>query len=123
MSHSYTDLRVWQKAVELVTEVYKVTEKFPKRELYGLRNQLEHSAVSVPGNIAEGQGRASRRDFRHFLATARGSLFEMETQLVIANNLGYITKADLERLLADSGAINAMLCGLMDSMVDTATAS
>ncbi len=123
MSHSYQDLRVWQKAVDFVTEIYKTAAKFPKHELYGLRNQLQRSAVSVPSNIAEGQGRASRRDFHHFLATARGSLFEIETQLIIANNLGYISKADLKRLLADSRTINAMLCGLMESMADTATAN
>ncbi len=123
MSHSYQDLRVWQKAVDFVTEIYKTTAKFPKHELYGLRNQLERSAVSVPSNIAEGEGRASRRDFHHFLVTARGSLFEIETQLIIANNLGYISKADLKRLLADSRTINAMLCGLMESMADTATAN
>jgi four helix bundle protein len=76
MGHSYRDLLVWQKAVAMVTEVYRATQKFPREEVFALTTQLRRAAVSVPSNIAEGQGRLSRKDFRHFLGQARGSLLE-----------------------------------------------
>src|SRR3974390_1580167 len=85
---SYTDLVVWQKAVELVTEIYKATSTFPREEMFGLTSQMRRSAVSVPSNIAEGQGRATKGEFIQFLAHARGSLFELETQVLIAGELG-----------------------------------
>jgi four helix bundle protein len=90
MGQTYRDLVVWQKAMELVTEIYKATERFPKEEIYGLTSQLRRAAISVPSNIAEGQGRLTKKEFHHFLGYARGSLLEMETQLLIAQNLGYL---------------------------------
>src|SRR5271165_2194850 len=87
---SYRDLVVWQKAVELVTEVYSATSQFPREEVFGLTAQLRRCAGSVPGNIAEGQGRATKGEFIQFLSHARGSLFELETQLCIAGKLGYL---------------------------------
>jgi four helix bundle protein len=90
MGDSYKDLIEWRKAMELVTEIYRATREFPRDELYGLTNQLRRAAVSVPSNIAEGQARFSRKEFRHFLSHARGSLVEIETQLTIAQNLGYL---------------------------------
>ena len=116
MGHTYRELRVWQESVEMVISVYRLTQAFPKEELYGLSSQIRRSAVSVGSNIAEGQGRLSKKDFRHFLSQARGSLFELETQLVIACRLGYISEADLQAILKQTGAINAMLSGLMQSM-------
>lgn len=97
--NSYKDLIVWQKSVELVVEIYKLTEKFPKTEVYGLTSQMKRSAISIPSNIAEGRRRGSRKDFNHFIVIAYGSGAELETQLEIAKrlhfgeNLGY-NKAD-----------------------------
>lgn len=83
----YSDLIVWQKAMDLVVHVYEVTESFPQREVFGLTNQVRRAAVSIPSNIAEGQGRGTTKDFLHFLAIARGSLQEVETQLLLAYRL------------------------------------
>jgi four helix bundle protein len=76
---SFMDLRVWQQAIEMALQVYKTTELFPKHEIYGLTQQMRRAAVSVASNIAEGKGRWSAKDFRHFLFNARGSLLELET--------------------------------------------
>ena len=81
MVQSYRDLVAWNKAMELVTEIYRVTKKFPKEELFGLMSQLRRAAVSIPSNIAEGKGRLSKGEFRQFLGNARGSLAEVETQI------------------------------------------
>jgi four helix bundle protein len=89
---SYRDLIAWQKAIELVTEIYRATQGFPDRERFGLTSQLRRAAVSVPSNVAEGQGRRSTGEFKQFLGHARGSLLEVETQIFIANNLGYFRK-------------------------------
>ena len=91
MGRSYKDLVAWQKSMDLVTNVYRVTGSFPKEQLFGLTSQLRRAAVSIPSNIAEGQGRLSEKEFRYFLGQARGSLMEVETQLQIAINLGYLT--------------------------------
>ena len=116
MGHTYRELRVWQESVDMAVNVYGLTRSFPKEELYGLTSQLRRSAVSVGSNIAEGQGRLSKKDFRRFLSQARGSLFEMETQLVIAARLGHVPEPGLKAVLKQSGAVNAMLTGLMESM-------
>jgi len=116
MSYLYRDLIVWQRAIAMVTEVYRVTQVFPRAETYGLTSQLRRSAVSVASNIAEGQGRLSKPEFRQFLGMARGSLFEMETQIVIASNLGYISQETENRLAAISGEVSRLLHGLMQSL-------
>jgi four helix bundle protein len=116
MSHSYRDLIVWQRAIAMVTEVYRATQSFPREETYGLTSQLRRSAVSVASNIAEGQGRISKPEFRQFLGMARGSLLEMETQIVIAGNLGYLSGDTAGRLAASSGAVSRLLHGLMQSL-------
>jgi four helix bundle protein len=87
---SHNDLVVWQKSVELVTEIYKATSTFPREETFGLTSQMSRSAVSIPSNIAEGQGRATKGEFVRFLANARGSLFELKTQVHIAGSLGIL---------------------------------
>ena len=84
---SYKDLIVWQKAIQLVILIYKITEQFPKEELYGLTSQIRRSAISVPSNIAEGTGRSTRKDYKQFARIALGSVNELETQLIIAKNL------------------------------------
>ena len=87
---NYSELIAWQKAMDLVAMVYASTKTFPKEELYGLTNQLRRAAVSVPSNIAEGQGRKSRNEFVRYLSIAHGSLCEVETQILIAERLGYL---------------------------------
>ena len=89
MSHKYQDLIAWQKAKVFATEIYRVTEQFPRAEVYGLTSQLRRAAVSVASNIAEGQGRLTRGEFCHFLGQASGSLLEVETQLSIAVDLSF----------------------------------
>ncbi len=108
----HRDLLVWQKSMELVTELYKVSRAFPHDELYGLTNQLRRAAVSVPSNLAEGHGRSSKKEFFHFIGNARGSLMEVETQVEIARNLGYIAPAIASSLLGRIGEIGRMLTGL-----------
>ena len=90
MARSYRELLVWQKAKALAVSLYRETETFPKSETYGLNSQIRRAAVSVASNIAEGQGRLTRGEFKHFLGMARGSLLELDTQLAIAHDLGYI---------------------------------
>lgn len=114
MNHGYKDLIAWQKAMALVTSVYRATQGFPREERYGLTIQLRRSAVSVPSNIAEGQGRQTRGEFRQFLGIAKGSLMELETQLLIARNLGYL--ADAVPLLDQLAEVARLLNGLLNSM-------
>src|SRR6516162_8956483 len=116
---SYNDLVVWQKSVELVTEVYRATSTFPREETFGLTSQLRRSAVSVPSNIAEGQGRATKGEFIQFLATARGSLFELKTQVHIAGALGYLTTERTEELTLRADRIGQLLNGLLRSLGGT----
>jgi four helix bundle protein len=118
VGNSYTDLEVWQLSIDLVTDVYAASQRFPPEEIYGLASQVRKAAVSVPSNIAEGQGRVSSKDFHHFLAQARGSLMEVETQLVIAERLGYLEAAHLKKLLDRSGRVKSMLYRLMQSITD-----
>jgi four helix bundle protein len=94
-SRSYRDLDVWRLAIEFVKDVCRVIEKFPPSEIYGLTNQLRRAAISIPSNIAEGQGRNSSKEFRQFLVVALGSLAEVETQLIIANGIGYLAASEL----------------------------
>ncbi len=108
----YRDLETWQNAMELVKEVYVATRHFPKDELYGLTSQLRRAAVSIPSNIAEGCGRNSRNELRHFLGQARGSLAEVETQLELARSLGYLDTTTATALLSKAAQLGRMLTGL-----------
>jgi len=92
LGRSYKDLVAWQNSMDLVTAVYRTTSTFPKDELFGITSQLRRAAVSIPSNIAEGQGRLSEKEFRYSLGQARGSLMDVERQLQIAENLGYREK-------------------------------
>ena len=114
--NSYRQLIAWQKAVDLVTDIYAVTRSFPQSELYGLVSQLRRSAVSVPSNIAEGQGRATKGEFLQFLCHARGSLFELETQVVIAGQLAFISAEQEGRLTAKATEVARILNGLISSL-------
>lgn len=106
---SYKDLIVWQKAMDLAVEVYRLSDKFPKAEIYSLTDQLRRATVSVVSNIAEGKGRESKQEYLHFLAIAQGSLTEAETQLLLAVRLGYLKDGDVEKALAISDEIGRML--------------
>lgn len=113
---SYNDLFAWQKSIELVTETYKLTQLFPKEEIYGLTSQIRRSAVSIPSNIAEGQSRNTTGEFIQFLGIAKGSLAELETQFVIANNLNYISNENLADLKKKTADINRLILGLIKSL-------
>ena len=113
---SYQDLIVWQKAMELVTKIYQVSNKFPRDEVFALTSQLRRAAISVPSNIAEGQGRSSRKEFIYFLGNAKGSLSEVETQILIARNLSYVSDEDLNTLLELSAEVGRILNGLLTSL-------
>ncbi len=119
-SSSFRDLRVWQEAMKLTTEIYRDTAKFPKHEVYGLSQQMRRAAVSVPSNIAEGKGHRSDREFSHFLLHARGSLLELQTQLLIAEELQYLAKEDAQHLLAMAEGVGRALSGLINSMREKA---
>lgn len=109
----HRDLLIWQKAMQFVTDIYHETDGFPKEEMYGLTNQLRRAAVSVPSNIAEAHGRSSKKEFHHFVSQARGSLLEVETQLEIARNLGYLSAKKAADLLSKASEIARMLNGLL----------
>lgn len=106
----HTELKVWKRSIDLVEEIYHITDNFPKEEKYGLISQMRRSAVSIPSNIAEGAGRKSSREFLRFLEISSGSLCELETQLIIAKRLGLIQNNDL--LDIHLGPIRAMLINL-----------
>jgi len=116
----YTDLIAWQKAMDLVEGVYRLTKQFPKEELYGLVSQLRRSAVSVPSNIGEGHCRNGRREYIHHLSIALGSLGEVETQILIARRLGYASDDTLTALASETGRL---VVGLMHSLEKHAAAS
>jgi four helix bundle protein len=114
---SYKDLIVWQKEIDMFEMIYQVTRNFPKEELYGLTNQLRRAAVSIPSNIAEGHARASTAEFVRFLSIARGSLAEVETHLLIARRLAYLSNDQLAPILSLPIEINKMTNGLMAKLV------
>jgi len=117
---SYRDLEVWQKAMDLVVECYKITEQFPKDEIYGLIIQLRRAAVSIPANIAEGRGRLHTGEFVQHLSIAYGSLAELETHLQIAQRLNYIDIEKLNQLLEKTAEIGRMINGLRRSLQEKA---
>jgi four helix bundle protein len=114
--HSFRDLVVWQKSVDLVTEIYRLSKKFPKDELFGLTSQIRRAAVSIPSNIAEGRGKSSKGEFQQFLHHSRGSLAEVETQIIIAQNLGYLTLAEIEPVIEKIAEVGRLLHGLLTSL-------
>ncbi len=112
----YRQLLVWRKAMALAEPVYKSTESFPKHELYGLTSQLRRSAVSLPSNIAEGQGRGYDGQFRQFLGNAQGSLLELETQVVLSSRLGYVDSDREREILKMTAEVGRLLNGLRSSL-------
>jgi four helix bundle protein len=112
----YSELIAWQKAMDLVELVYKASARFPKHELFGLTSQLRRAAVSVPSNIAEGQGRKSKNEFAHHLSIAHGSLREAETQILIAGRLTYLPQPDVHRLMNLAAQVGKLINGLTNSL-------
>lgn len=115
MPSSFRDLRVWQEAIELTTDIYRETARFPKHETYGLAQQIRRAAVSIASNIAEGKGHRSDKEFLHFLFHARGSLLEVQTQLVIAAKLGYLPESEPD-LMNKAEGVGRALSGLISSL-------
>ncbi len=116
MASSFRDLRVWREAMHLTAEIYRSTSEFPRHELYGLSQQIRRAAVSVPSNIAEGKGRNTDKEFSQFLFHARGSLLEVQTQLLIAEELQYLSKEKAENLLGLAEGVGRALSGLINSL-------
>ncbi len=116
IGRSYRDLIAWKKAMDLVTEIYRLSQSFPKEELFGLTSQIRRAAVSIPSNIAEGQGKLSRKEFRYFLGNARRSLSELETQIMIARNLEFIGEMEIKNILEQSGELGKIINGLLTSL-------
>lgn len=114
MSTDYKGLKAWQKAMELVMDVYQCTRTFPKEEMYGLSSQMRRAAVSIPSNIAEGKGRYSQKELLQFLFRARGSLLELETQLMIAQQLDYLDQTASGKLIAMAQELGRILNGLVN---------
>jgi len=113
---THKDLDVWKKSIEMVASIYKITSSFPKEELYGLTSQIRRSAVSLPSNIAEGAARNHVNEFRQFLYIALASGAELETQLIIAKMLGFITDEKSQELINELNSISRMLQGLIKSI-------
>ena len=110
---NYSELKVWQKSVDLVGDIYSATTALPDDEKFELRRQMRSAAVSVASNLAEGQGRSTRKDYRNFVLLARGSLLELETQVVICGRVGYMAANECERLKEKTREIGRMINGLL----------
>lgn len=116
---SYKDFKVWQKAMDLTVEIYKLVKLLPKEETYALSDQMRRSVVSIPSNIAEGQGRNTTKEFVFFLGVARGSQTELETQLQICINLNYLTEKNAENALNLCEEVGKMLNTLIKKLRQT----
>lgn len=112
---THKDLDVWKKSIEFVSEIYQVTSSFPKEELYGLTSQIRRAAISIPSNISEGAARNHKKEFKQFLYISLSSCSEIETQIIIARNLGYI-KLSQNNILSKLEIISKMLQGLIKSI-------
>lgn len=114
--NSFRDLRVWQAGMDLVEQVYRLTQMFPRQEIYGLTSQLQRAAVSVPSNIAEGHTREHTKEYLHHLSIAQASLAELETQLEIAGRLKYISLEQLGRTIRQATSLGKQLYALRNSL-------
>jgi len=112
----FRELKVWQAAMDLAAECYRVTKTYPKDELFGMTSQIRRAAASVPANIAEGQGRHHTKEFLQFLSTARGSLMELETHLELSQRVGLLPQEELDNLLNLADQISRMLSGLRQAL-------
>jgi four helix bundle protein len=121
LSRTYRELVVWQKAKHLATVVYRETEAFPRSEIFGLTSQIRRAAISIPSNFAEGQGRLTKGEFRHFLGQARGSILELETQLGITHELGYLQPQGHQVLDSQTFQVLGLLNRLIESLLISET--
>lgn len=112
----YRDLIAWQKAMVLVRSVYEVTKSWPQQEQFGLTHQVRRAAVSIPSNIAEGKGRTGIPEYSHHQSLAHGSLCELETQLLIAQDLGYVAKGQIDPVMNQTAEVGRILRGLIKSL-------
>jgi len=115
--HNYKEMKIWQKSRALVKVVYEISKSLPKEELYALTSQIRRAAISIPANIAEGAGRGTDRDFRHFLDISRGSLFELETLLICSSDLGYISEKNLNPIFESINEIIKMMISFQSRLV------
>lgn len=115
----YKQLVVWQKGIQLVKIIYFLSRRFPPEEQYGLSSQLRRAAVSIPSNIAEGNGRASRSEYLHFLSIARGSCFELDTQLTICREIGLCTEEELAPAFSLAEEIGRILNGMLRKLANS----
>jgi four helix bundle protein len=118
MVKSFRDLLVWQRAIQLSVAIYRLTQGFPREELYGLSSQIRRASVSVPSNIAEGHGRLNTGEYRQFLGIARGSNFELQTQLEIARALGFGKSELLDEAEGLSHEVGKMIHGILEGIKD-----
>ncbi len=116
MGESFRDLFVWQRAIQKTVAIYKLTQDFPRQEIYGLTSQIRRAGVSVASNIAEGYGRASTGEYKQFLGMARGSNSEVQTQLVIARELGLGEVKNLDRAEGYSQEVGRMLVAILNKL-------
>jgi four helix bundle protein len=113
---SFKDLIVWQRSMDLAVRIYRITQKLPASEQFGLTSQLRRASVSIPSNIAEGYGRQSTGNYRQFLSISRGSLMEIETQINICDRLKYLAQSDTENILKEITEISKMLTSLISKI-------
>ncbi|MGC1425011.1 MAG: four helix bundle protein [Terracidiphilus sp.] len=121
MAQDYRDLIVWQKAIDLTVCIYKLTRSLPKDEAYGLSSQMRRASVSIASNIAEGRGRLNPAEFRQFLGVAQGSTYELQTQIVVANSLGFASSEDLEQAKVLSDEVSKMLSAFIHTLNSAAS--
>ena len=115
---NYKDLMIWQRSIELVVSIYEVLKKFPRIEDYNLTSQIRRAAVSIPANIAEGFGRRTKKDYAQFLNISRGSLYELETHLILASRFGYITDDELRKFADEISQIGKMTNAFITKLED-----
>jgi four helix bundle protein len=113
---SYRDLDVWTRGRKLVVLIYKLTQSFPKEEIYALTSQMRRASISVPSNIAEGHSRSGTKDYVHFVSIAIGSLAELETQVLLSEDLGYVASEDTRDIVSDITTLQRMLHSLRTSL-------
>ena len=116
MMHNFSKLNIWLDAIVLAKEVYKVTSNYPKEEKFGLVSQINRCSVSVPSNIAEGSSRSSNKEFSYFIKVALGSLFELETQLILSNEFGILAAEDFDNLIDKIIKLQKMLTNFLTSL-------
>lgn len=113
---TYKDLIVWQKSMDLVEEIYRLTKSLPKEEMYSLSDQMKRAAVSIPSNIAEGKNRNSNKEYIHFLSIAHGSISELETQLLICVRIGYLSQEQIDRAIELCDEVGRMIFSLQQAI-------